>query len=365
MECQREGQPGWKFGEQGFCFIGPEARKKAAAQGAAIKISQQRKDASIKSNKELIRSRRTMIKATGGRLPSITRQPTRQAEGRTLEVSYFRKLNNFLQPYFSDVRERLIPQLSEIVEQFKNEVRVDNSRFDQTYGEVITKAINDINLGVAINMTDTGRRVLAANQAGLISNFDKTQFTRQIQTVLGVNPLLDEPWLDPQINSFVERNAALIKDIPEQSISRIETKIRIGVERGDSLAKLTSEIQDELKIAKNRAKLIARDQTNKFIGKLTELRQSSLGVTEYVWSTSRDERVRPAHRARDGKVFKWSDPPSDGHPGEPIQCRCRAIPVLDNLKPAPGVKTKSPTGKSLIGTAIAAETIRRLLTNGG
>jgi SPP1 gp7 family putative phage head morphogenesis protein len=56
-------------------------------------------------------------------------------------------------------------------------------------------------------------------------------------------------------------------------------------------------------------------------------------VEEYVWSTSRDERVRPSHSAKDGKRFKWNDPPSDtGHPGNEIQCRCVAIPVLDDFK---------------------------------
>ena len=68
------------------------------------------------------------------------------------------------------------------------------------------------------------------------------------------------------------------------------------------------------------------------IGNLTELRQTSIGVTDYVWSTSGDERVRPEHAARNGKVYKWSEPPAGGHPGEDIQCRCRAIPVLDDLK---------------------------------
>lgn len=290
------------------------------------------KSDSVESNVRLLKSRRAMMRATGVRLPSIAKQPTRQAEGRVLEVQYFRTITRFLTPYFTDVRERLIPSIPAIVEQFKSETRVDDARLDQTYGEIITRAIEDIRIGIAINMTDTGRRNLADSQARSVSAFDKGQFDRQVRTVLGVNPIIDEPYLQSQVDSFVERNAALIKDVPEQSAARIETKLRTGIERGDSIAKLTAEVQAELKIARNRAKLIARDQTNKFIGKLTELRQTSVGVTEYVWSTSQDERVRSEHAARNGRMFKWSDPPFDGHPGEPIQCRCRAIPVLDDLK---------------------------------
>jgi len=268
--------------------------------------------------------------ATGVKLPSNKKVP-RQAEGRTLEFSYFRTLNRFLTPYFTDIRERLIPGLSDIVEQFKSEVRVD-VKLDQTYGQTLTKAIDDIKIGIAIQMTDTGRRNIADTQAQSISDFDKKQFNRQIKTVLGLDPIINEPFLQPQIDSFVENNVALITDIPEESLQRIESKLRVGIERGFSSKELEKIVINELGVAKNRAKLIARDQTNKFLGKLTELRQTTLGVEEYIWSTSRDERVRPEHRRRDGKKFKWSDPPSDGHPGEPIQCRCRAIPVLDDFE---------------------------------
>lgn len=47
--------------------------------------------------------------------------------------------------------------------------------------------------------------------------------------------------------------------------------------------------------------------------------------------TSQDERVRHTHRARNGKLFAWNDPPSDGHPDIPIRCRCVAVPYTANL----------------------------------
>ena len=131
----------------------------------------------------------------------------------------------------------------------------------------------------------------------------------------------------------MERNISLIKDIPNASLQRIETRLRVGIEQGLSSKKLAEGVQAELGIAKNRSKLIARDQTNKFMGKLTELRQTSLGVQEYFWSTSRDERVRPSHASKEGKTFSWDNPPADtGHPGNDINCRCVAIPILEDFK---------------------------------
>jgi uncharacterized protein with gpF-like domain len=83
---------------------------------------------------------------------------------------------------------------------------------------------------------------------------------------------------------------------------------------------------------------------------LTQLRQTELGVSKYIWRTSRDERVRESHRAMEGRTAVWDDPavylddegdrhPRSGiggvelHPGEDFQCRCFAEPVLEDLLP--------------------------------
>jgi hypothetical protein len=70
--------------------------------------------------------------------------------------------------------------------------------------------------------------------------------------------------------------------------------------------------------------------------------QEYAGVSRYVWLTMKDNRVvgNPVglypvgtadhgdHWERDGKVFSWSEPPHDGHPGEAYGCRCQAIPLM-------------------------------------
>lgn len=47
-------------------------------------------------------------------------------------------------------------------------------------------------------------------------------------------------------------------------------------------------------------------------------------TTHYIWRTQGDSKVRPSHRANDGKIFSWDDPPPTGHPGEDFGCRCFA-----------------------------------------
>ena len=79
----------------------------------------------------------------------------------------------------------------------------------------------------------------------------------------------------------------------------------------------------------SRAALIARDQTSKLTSDLNELRQTQAGVEEYDWSTSRDERVRKSHREKEGRRFRWDNPPADtGNPGDDVLCRCVGIGVI-------------------------------------
>jgi hypothetical protein len=41
--CKVGGKWGWKYGDSGKCYTGPDARKKAEKQAAAIKISQNKR----------------------------------------------------------------------------------------------------------------------------------------------------------------------------------------------------------------------------------------------------------------------------------------------------------------------------------
>lgn len=65
----------------------------------------------------------------------------------------------------------------------------------------------------------------------------------------------------------------------------------------------------------------------RFRQRLDKERQQSIGLTQYVWRTVEDDRVRPEHAANSGKIFAWDDPPETGHPGEDWGCRCTAEPT--------------------------------------
>jgi len=139
--------------------------------------------------------------------------------------------------------------------------------------------------------------------------------------------------LAQEMADAAEANVALIASIPEQYFDRIQGAVADSWEAGGTVEDLADEIERIGDVTESRAALIARDQTSKLNSAFNRVRQTSIGVERYEWQTAEDERVRDSHAALDGRIFDWDAPPTvDGepaHPGEPINCRCVASPVLD------------------------------------
>ena len=117
-------------------------------------------------------------------------------------------------------------------------------------------------------------------------------------------------------------------DIPQadslDQVRRVVVAVCAGARRSHAVRRATG-------ISARKAKGIARDQIATLQGQVTQARQTRLGVKRYRWRTVGDARVRTTHRQREGEIFSWDRPPPDGHPGAPINCRCWAEPVMDDV----------------------------------
>jgi SPP1 gp7 family putative phage head morphogenesis protein len=128
--------------------------------------------------------------------------------------------------------------------------------------------------------------------------------------------------------------AGYIQNINAQLADEVAEAVALTIGQGERAPLLADAIEQRLKVSKSRAKLIARDQVSKAQGAFVEERMRAAGISRYRWRTAGDERVRASHRALEGQVFSWNAPPSVGHPGHDINCRCVAIPVMDDEEPA-------------------------------
>ncbi len=132
------------------------------------------------------------------------------------------------------------------------------------------------------------------------------------------------------VEGWVSNNVSLIKSIDSRFFDDVANQIIKAHQNGTLESDLSSILEKRFQVSKNRARVIARDQIGKLNGNITTYRHQSMGIRQYIWLTSGKENVRPANRARNGKIFEYGNPPSDGNPGEQIQCQCTAIAVLSS-----------------------------------
>jgi len=252
---------------------------------------------------------------------------------RRLETSHAARLQMHLTPLRDHIERLLEPSL----ESFVSEARADDIT------DVISAVFGRIRVSFAAQFSPKLLERDITRSAEQIASAGGDVHRAQLKTVLGVDPVQAEPWIEREVNTFVKENASLISTLPDEAISNIEQMIFREGRRKSSVQEIRRKIQDELGATENRARLIAQDQVLKFNSKLTELRQTGAGVDEYIWRDSDDGKVRPRHHFLNGKKFKWSEPPvtvtsgkragERNHPGQDIHCRCWAEPVLDNLIP--------------------------------
>ncbi len=255
------------------------------------------------------------------------KKPPRWLYPTAQQMQYDKVLYSLTKELKDLIKQMLIPEIPSMINEVAS--NTPNDRQDQYISRL--NALLIFIRGAIKNKVET--TISQAQMIGVeIARFNKKQFEKLSQSVFGIDIFVDEPFLRDQLSLFADQNAKLIRSLPDQELERVAGDIERGLQQGQRFEDVAKTIQKSFGITHRRAKLIARDQTSKLNASLTKLRQQEIGVEEYEWQTSGDERVRPTHRANDGKIFRWDSPPRiTGHPGHDVNCRCVAIPVLDKL----------------------------------
>lgn len=145
--------------------------------------------------------------------------------------------------------------------------------------------------------------------------------------------------LTPAANEVLRATMAeqvnLIRSIPSQYLTQVQSLVMQSVRVGGDMATLTKQLEHQFGVTKRRAATIARDQNSKATSAITAARQIELGITEAKWLHSSGARQpRPTHVANSGKVYNikegWLDPAINRRtwPGYEINCGCVSIPII-------------------------------------
>ena len=137
------------------------------------------------------------------------------------------------------------------------------------------------------------------------------------------------------MQTTIGEQVGLIRSIPQQYLTQVETLVMQSVKAGRDIGQLTKAIEKQYGVTKRRAAFIATDQNSKATSAMGRARQLELNLDEGIWMHSHAGKIpRPTHVANSGKRFSlrtgWYDPHEKKWimPGWLPRCRCFWKPVI-------------------------------------
>lgn len=135
--------------------------------------------------------------------------------------------------------------------------------------------------------------------------------------------------LNDTVKALIAENVSLIRSIPQQFFQQVESLVQRSIIQGRDVASLRDELQGRFGVTRNRAKLIARDQSNKAFQAIKRAENQQLGIKEGIWvHVPGTKSSRKTHMRMNGKRFKLNEGLYDSDvkrkvlPGELVACNC-------------------------------------------
>lgn len=188
------------------------------------------------------------------------------------------------------------------------------------------------------NIFNIAAHPLADSMVGQTSKASATSLEASLKKLSGITLKTDILTGDLKniLTAGIAENVSLIKSIPSEYFTQVQGAVMRSITTGQGLADLVPFLQKQGDITLRRARIIARDQTHKVFSDINFARMNKIGIQEYEWLHSAgSQKPRRLHQTMSGKIYRLDDPPiidertgQRGKPGDLINCRCRAVPIV-------------------------------------
>lgn len=224
--------------------------------------------------------------------------------------------------------------LDSLPPEYQEAVRISAANFNKTLA-AFNGQLNQIQSEQMVNRI--------REKAHLKNYFDDTIFkldgnlTKQLRGITVAPQLTDEQKLmiADEYNNNMEK---YIVDFTEKEIQSLRKKVEQNVYSGDRYENMVKSIKKSYGVSEDKAKFLARQETNLLTSKYRQVRYEGAGSTGYIWRCvqgSPKHPVRPDHKKLDGKTIQWNSMPivdsktgRKAHAGEDFNCRCYPDVIL-------------------------------------
>ena len=189
----------------------------------------------------------------------------------------------------------------------KINLNIDEATKNINFDDTLEKVYSDINKQFKKTVTD---------KIGLSINFTADQIRILSQEYTNNLKLY--------ITEFTQKETLILRQ-------KAEDIVLSGTRAKD----FTKIIEERFAVSTKKAKFLAKQEISLLTSKFKQVKYENVGVSKYKWSIS-NVRTRPDHKALNGKVFSFDDPPisntstgARNNPGEDFGCNCQAIPIIE------------------------------------
>jgi SPP1 gp7 family putative phage head morphogenesis protein len=195
----------------------------------------------------------------------------------------------------------------------------------------LVATVDKINLNIDeatknINFDDTLEKVY--------SDINK-QFKKTVTDKIGLSINFTADQIKILSQEYTNNLKLYITEFTQKETLILRQKAEDIVLSGTRAKDFTKIIEERFAVSTKKAKFLAKQEISLLTSKYKQVKYESVGVSKYKWSIS-NVRTRPDHRALNGKIFSFDDPPisntstgARNNPGEDFGCNCQAIPIIE------------------------------------
>ncbi len=213
-----------------------------------------------------------------------------------------------------------------------------------TLAEVQINAENQIKLlqgyieQVELNMPYIVESMVFDNEVKTILDDAGNEVKKNVKHLNIIEPELSEQQKNEIAKAYTENvRGYVIKDFAQERIPEMRRKIQELVLKGYRTDKIQELLEKEYGIMSRKAKFLAQNETTIMLAEYKKVTYQEMGFDKFIWRTITDGRERELHKQLNGTVWRYDNPPiidertgNRGLPGQTYNCRCEAIPYMDD-----------------------------------
>lgn len=226
-----------------------------------------------------------------------------------------------------------------------------------TIAEMRINAENQIKLlqgyiqQVELNMPYIVESMVFDNEVKTILDDAGNEVKKNVRHLNIIEPELSEQQKDEIAKAYTNNmRDYVIKDFANERIPEMRAKIQELVLQGyrqdkiqdivkqyyplDKIKELTEE---EYRKMVRKVKFLAQNETTIMLAEYKKVTYKEMGFNKFIWRTITDGRERELHKALNGTVWSYDNPPiidertgTRGLPGQTYNCRCEQVPYHDD-----------------------------------